>query len=120
MLVVYHNGSGRYSALPPTICEITPLVTQSSVSYVNQLVTSTAQNPTAIPNQHNLLFWFAIYVTQEEAGFQTVTLNSLGDMLLSLLTAGSTSFSEAPSQSYQLFLVSVPFTCYDLFTDILI
>ena len=96
-----------YNSLPPTICEIMPLVTQSTVTYANQLVTSTARNLTAIPNQHNLLYWLAIFAEEEGGGFQTITLNSLGDMLLSLLTAGPTTFSEAPAQSYQLLLVSI-------------
>ena len=117
-IVIYHNGAGRYGSLPPTICEVVPLVTQSSVTYVNQLVTSIARSPIAIPNQSNLLYWLAILVIQEEGGFQTVTLNSLGDMLLSLSTAGPTSFSETPAQSYQLFLVSAPWEHYELLADI--
>ena len=120
MLVVYHNGVGMYGSLPPTICEIVPLVTQSTATYANQLVTSTTGNATAIPNQHNLLYWLANLVDEEGGGFQTITLNSLGDMLLSLSTAGSTSFSETPAQSYQLLLVSVLCGEYGLFADIAI
>ena len=105
--VVYHSGVGKYASLPPTICEIVLLVTQSSVIYANELVTSSPQNTTAIPYQHNLNYWVALFVELEEWGFQTARVNSLGDMLLSLLTTGSTTFSDSPVQSYQLFLVSV-------------
>ena len=97
---------GRYDALPPTICEIVPFVTQSTATYANQLVNLTAENATAIPNSHNLLFWLGILAIEEDATFQTITSNSLGDMLTSLVNAGPATLSEAPAQSYQLFLVS--------------
>ena len=106
-IVVYHSGLGKYALLPPTICEIVLLLTQSSVMYANQLVASTPQNTTTIPSSHNLNFWVTLFVELEEWGFQTGRLNSLGNMLLSLLTSGSASFSEAPVQSLQIFLVSV-------------
>lgn len=49
-----------------------------------------------------------MFIELEEWGFQTARVNSVGNMLLSLLSSGPTAFSEAPVRSYQLFLVSIP------------
>ena len=111
-LVVYHSGLGRYGQLPPTICEIVLLLTQSSVTYANQVVASTPQNTTMVPSSHNLNFWVALLIEIEKWRFQADRRNSLGNMLLSLLISGPASFSEAPSQSLQISLVRVTLCMY--------
>ncbi|KAF8549341.1 hypothetical protein OG21DRAFT_608473 [Imleria badia] len=103
-IVVYHSGVGKYAALPPTICEIVLLLTRSSVTYANQQVTSIPQTSMPISYQHNLNYWVAMLIELEEWGFQTARVNSVGNMLLSLLTSGSPTFSETPVHSYQMFL----------------
>ncbi|KIJ65845.1 hypothetical protein HYDPIDRAFT_27073 [Hydnomerulius pinastri MD-312] len=91
-ILVISNGTGLYSFLPPTVCQILPMVTTSTVVYANDMITTTVVESTPIQSwQQNLLSFLVTGINYQTWSTQSVKTNALGDALMSIYTATTTS-----------------------------
>ncbi|KIJ65842.1 hypothetical protein HYDPIDRAFT_27070 [Hydnomerulius pinastri MD-312] len=91
-IMVFSNGTGLYSFLPPTVCQIVPMITTSMVVYANQIITTTVVESTPIQGwQQNLLSFLVSGINYQAWSTQSVRTNAIGDALMSIYTATTTS-----------------------------
>ncbi|KIJ58953.1 hypothetical protein HYDPIDRAFT_44239 [Hydnomerulius pinastri MD-312] len=91
-ILVISNGTGMYNFLPPTVCEIIPVITQSIVTYADHIISATVVDSTPIePWQQNLLLFLVSVINYQAWSTQGVKTNTLGDALISIYTATTTS-----------------------------
>ncbi|KAF9218292.1 hypothetical protein BS17DRAFT_148534 [Gyrodon lividus] len=91
-ILAFSNGTGLYSFLPPTVCSIVPMITNSTVVYANQIINTTVLESTPIEDwQQNLLLFLVDGIAYQAGQTQNLETNVLGDALFSIYTATTTS-----------------------------
>lgn len=89
-------GSGKYSFLQPTTCQIAPKLTTSLVTYASQTLNVTVVNSTALNSSNvNLALFLASIIDYQSANTQGLASNSIGDALYSIAVSTGTSTNDS-------------------------
>ncbi|KAF9235414.1 hypothetical protein BU15DRAFT_64861 [Melanogaster broomeanus] len=103
--VIATQGFDKYDFLPSTVCEVTPLITTTRVSYVDGGTINPSQiisNQSFSPNDTELLFYLASVANYYARNSQGLANNIIGDTLYSVYSGRyTTPIGSNTSQIYR-------------------